>query len=295
MMKRHQNKLDIYETHRELNDNDMRSQIRHIYRPNKISLLGYKHYNGIYRLTFRSWYCFSNKTPLVVRVVDSSHDSEHVVFERLINSPHYNLMRYIGRSVVGSNIHYQYEYLNGLTLQHYLINHQITKDLFLQLIRGLKHLHSLNLIHCDLKPYNIIIINYNTEYPCLKIIDYDLVQDLGNKSTISLDRIIGTISYLAPESYHIHLYGKHSDVWSLGILLYFMITGTIPFDTLVPNDGTTCIKRSSGYNDIELSKLEGHKTYNLVKSMLTYRYQERISLEDIENIVLAYDSDEVTI
>ncbi|UCJ13809.1 MAG: GUN4 domain-containing protein [Phormidium sp. PBR-2020] len=88
---------------------------------------------------------------------------------------------------------------------------------------ALDYLHRHHKVHCDLKPGNILWVN-----GCWKLSDFGLIHDLGNRSYAKTVNLIGSYAYMPPESYQGEIRPAW-DVWSLGILLQEMLTGTHPF------------------------------------------------------------------
>jgi serine/threonine protein kinase len=88
---------------------------------------------------------------------------------------------------------------------------------------GLNHLHRHHKVHCDLKPGNILWVNGHW-----KVSDFGLIRNLGNRSYVRTVHIMGSYAYMSPESYEGEIRPAW-DVWSLGILLQEMLTGTHPF------------------------------------------------------------------
>ena len=98
-------------------------------------------------------------------------------------------------------------------------------------------------------------------------------------SSILLNRTIGTQNYIAPESFHLSIYSKKSDIWGLGILLFYMITKNFPFDnspSLIENDNLIIKKNIFKYPNLtQLYILVNEHKYNnsvvnLITSLLSF-------------------------
>jgi serine/threonine protein kinase len=94
-----------------------------------------------------------------------------------------------------------------------------------EVAKGLEYTHSKNIIHRDIKPSNIII-SYNGE---VKLIDFGVAKDEALSKLTVTGMIVGTPSYMSPEQANGDRLGKESDLYSLGVLLYEMVTGLKPF------------------------------------------------------------------
>uniref|UniRef100_A0AC34GP57 Protein kinase domain-containing protein n=1 Tax=Panagrolaimus sp. ES5 TaxID=591445 RepID=A0AC34GP57_9BILA len=89
-----------------------------------------------------------------------------------------------------------------------------------QIISGIKAIHEKTLIHLDIKPENILVCG---QY--FKICDFGFVTESSKKPY----RYKGTRTTVAPEVIMEHVYGKEADIWSLGVVFYFIRTGKYPF------------------------------------------------------------------
>ena len=137
------------------------------------------------------------------------------------------------------NMHYiVMEYINGKSLYKLLedgvrLSPDEAVEVAYRICEALKHIHHANVIHRDLKPGNIIInweTKINRRKPEIKLIDFGLAQvkEFNMKDT---GEIIGTLSYMAPEQSGIikRSVDERSDLYSLGVILYQLLTGEIPF------------------------------------------------------------------
>lgn len=125
------------------------------------------------------------------------------------------------------------EYIDGITLKQWMQQHTVPDietviDITNKIIRGLRVFHRLEMLHRDLKPENIMI----TEHGVVKIIDFGSVKIAGiQEISTPVERIelLGTKNYSAPE-YLLGMEGSNrSDIFSLGVLVYEMLTGHLPY------------------------------------------------------------------
>jgi serine/threonine-protein kinase len=123
------------------------------------------------------------------------------------------------------------EFVRGETLDSVIrrtgaMNPTKAVELFNQALDGIGRAHRLGIIHRDIKPANMMLAH---EDGSIKVMDFGIARVLGTARMTRQGNIIGTIEYMSPEAIQGQDVDARSDIYSLGILLYEMLTGRIPF------------------------------------------------------------------
>ncbi|OZM58549.1 hypothetical protein CIB95_02990 [Lottiidibacillus patelloidae] len=128
------------------------------------------------------------------------------------------------------------ELVEGQTLKKYINENKplsLTKviNIMTQLTDGIAHAHDNNIIHRDIKPQNILIDNEGT----IKVTDFGIALASSSYTITHTMSVLGSVHYLSPEQARGGLVNEKSDIYSLGIVLYELVTGRVPFsgDTAV--------------------------------------------------------------
>uniref|UniRef100_A0A3B4GNZ1 Serine/threonine-protein kinase n=1 Tax=Pundamilia nyererei TaxID=303518 RepID=A0A3B4GNZ1_9CICH len=104
---------------------------------------------------------------------------------------------------------------------------RLTKFLITQILAALRHLHFKNIVHCDLKPENVLLASADPS-PQVKLCDFGFARIIGEKSFRR--SVVGTPAYLAPEVLLNQGYNRSLDMWSVGVIMYVSLSGTFPFN-----------------------------------------------------------------
>ena len=121
-------------------------------------------------------------------------------------------------------------YCTGENLQKYLNNRDLSikriVKYIIQIAKGLDKAHNKGIVHCDIKPSNIIITNDKVA----KIVDFGIAKIATEEKLLKKDRISGTIAYMSPEQVSNAEIDARSDIWSLGVIFYEMLAKKAPFE-----------------------------------------------------------------
>ena len=123
------------------------------------------------------------------------------------------------------------EYVEGVSLkafeeQNGRMDPMLAVALTAQLASALDHAHKHNIIHCDIKPQNIVL----TEAMVPKIVDFGISRIVSNETMAFTASVVGSVHYFSPEQAQGLAVTAQSDIYSLGIVFYEMLTGKVPFD-----------------------------------------------------------------
>jgi calcium-dependent protein kinase len=138
-------------------------------------------------------------------------------------------------------------------------------------------MHSKGIVHRDIKPENIMLESKSSEDLSIKLIDFGTSNFIKNNQHLSMK--IGTPYYIAPEVLK-KSYGYECDIWSLGVILYMLLSGTPPFDGFDDQSILQKVKIGKYSLEGESWELISNEAKDLIKKMLTYSPEKRINAED---------------
>lgn len=124
------------------------------------------------------------------------------------------------------------EYVDGITLKEYIeqqgaIDPREAIYFITQILRALQHAHDKGIVHRDIKPQNIMLISDGT----IKVTDFGIARMSRSETKTMTGEAIGSVHYISPEQVKGNLTDARTDIYSVGIVLYEMLTGKLPFES----------------------------------------------------------------
>jgi serine/threonine protein kinase len=178
------------------------------------------------------------KTGMDTKTVVARFESER---QALALMDHPNIAQvYDADSTTEGRPYFAMEYVPGLPITEYCDRHRLTMrerlELFMQVCDGVQHAHQKAIIHRDLKPSNVLVLE-QSDKAIPKIIDFGLAKAMSQRLTdktmfTGLGVLVGTPEYMSPEQADLREQNidTRTDVYSLGIILYELLVGALPFD-----------------------------------------------------------------
>jgi eukaryotic-like serine/threonine-protein kinase len=184
---------------------------------------------------------------VALKIIKPGMDSNQVVarFEAerqaLAIMDHPNIAKVLDAGTTDSGRPYfVMELVKGISIIQYADEHRLTPhqrlELFIPVCQAVQHAHQKGIIHRDIKPSNVLVAHYD-DRPVPKVIDFGVAKAIGQHLTertmfTQLGQIVGTIEYMSPEQARLNQLDidTRTDIYSLGVLLYELLTGETPFD-----------------------------------------------------------------
>ncbi len=123
------------------------------------------------------------------------------------------------------------EYIDGITLKEYIemqgvLNWKEVVHFTTQILKALQHAHEHGIVHRDIKPQNIMLLQNGT----IKVTDFGIARFSDKATKTMTEQAIGSVHYIAPEQARGDVTDGKSDIYSVGVMLYEMLTGKLPFE-----------------------------------------------------------------
>jgi hypothetical protein len=199
---------------------------------------------------------------------------------------HPNIVRLLDHLENNDYIYIITEYIEGGTLGQYFkkkkfnFSERQATSIMSQIANGVKYLHQYGIVHRDLKPDNIMITQQN-DYGVIKIMDFGL-----SKIVSPNERMVdgyGTLSYVAPEVLLRTPYNKEVDIWSLGVILFYMLSGRLPFRGRKEQEVAEKIVYEPLEFDEDDWETRSQRVQDLISCCLEKKKENRITIDEFIN------------
>ena len=256
-----------------------------------IKLIGKGSFGQVFRAKIDDLQSSSGQKEIALKVIRTNSEQEQKIVEREISilkklgQPcHPAIACYYGSEKIGNKYYIEMEYISGKDLGQFAYTYSLDKnffryimDIMSELLGGIKYIHSLDILHRDIKPDNIII-----QYPELqpKLIDMGLACYESRQPRCDNEKCClgyaGTAYFMSPESLLKNVAYPKSDIWSLAASIYYVITRTHVYEPLVENMGEL---KKLARQSVELLPTGNLFLDELLEGMLEKDIEKRMSAE----------------
>lgn len=214
-------------------------------------------------------------TEIVLKVLKDEYDDPKYInqFKHEVDSlaelNHPNIIKVLDYKEVDGLHFIVMEYLDGITLKDLIrkkgkLSPQLCVDIISKVASGLKHAHNFGLIHRDLKPQNIMILK-NAQ---IKLMDFGISQHVDDAKEYDADdednSVMGSVHYISPEQVKGEKIDLRSDIYAIGIIMYEMLTGEVPYNAATAVDIALMHLKQHIGNITELNPLVPQSLSNVV-------------------------------
>lgn len=261
---------------------DIKTKGDFVYHKNQI--LGQGSFSVIYK-----GHRISDNMPIAVKkickIISREYlDNEIAIMKKLV---HPNIAKLYGVIYKNDKVYIVMEYCNGGDLAKYISKNKNNNDhkFFHQIIEGIKYLHENNIIHRDIKPANFLIHDNN-----IKITDFGFSKILKTNELVST--FCGSPLYMSPDVLKHNKYSYNSDIWSMGVILYELVTKRHPY---YETQATDLMNRVENGHNIDMSYINN----DYYKKMINLLLIDNMSSEEffkfiINDIEYKEEIDEIT-
>jgi len=177
------------------------------------------------------------------------------------------------------------EYVEGESLDSYLhkkgkLSSEETEKILIQIASALAYLHEKDIVHRDIKPQNFKIQPDGT----VKMLDFGIAKHKYSPKLTQQGFVVGTTEYMAPEQFQEQVQ-KKSDIWSLGVLVYEMLTGYLPFEATNPISLRSKISKGTFTDPKILVPLISEKLTTVIDKSLRINPASRLAADEIVTLL----------
>ena len=224
---------------------------------------------------------YNNKNAIVKKIKQINYNETEYNISKKINNQY--LCKCIGKYEKNKSVYLLFPYYKNGDLYESLhkinMSEYIAKHIIYQMLLTVEDLNQLGYVHCDIKPENFLLDSKKN----LVLTDFGSAQPINDKESNNLYELlrpVGSKSYMPPE-FSLHYYNSKSDIWSIGVCLYNIVTNKNLYEDILDYQYNTYFKKKSTLNYIK-GKLSKNGV-DLLVNMLDISPKKRISIESAKN------------